>query len=182
MQNLRKSVAEILGRPGGYRDLEVKRSLIGVVVGLAEITDAPVRATLRAESVMEGILVTGRLRATASSQCARCLRDVASNVDLDICELFAAGDEPVADEDAYRVDGLEIDLEPMLRDALGLALPLRPLCRPDCPGLCARCGRDVGDESCACAQDDSDPRWAALDGLKEKLASRGGGVDRTVTG
>jgi len=180
VQNLRKSVAEISGRPGGYQDLRVKTSLTGVFVGLSEITDAPVRATLRGESVMDGILVTGRLGASASSQCARCLRDVASNVELDICELFAAsGHEPPGDHDPYRVDGLEIDLEPMLRDALGLALPLRALCRQDCPGLCARCGQDLADASCDCARDEPDPRWAALDGLREKLESRPG---RTATG
>jgi uncharacterized protein len=57
----------------------------------------------------------------------------------------------------------------MLRDAVTLALPLRPLCREDCKGLCARCGNDLNAGPCDCGGDDIDPRWEALAALRERL-------------
>jgi uncharacterized protein len=92
-------------------------------------------------------------------------------VTVDVCELFVApGHEAPAEEEVYRVEGLEIDLEPMLRDALTLALPLNPICRSDCKGLCAHCGKNLNEGPCDCTDDDIDPRWAALSELRDRLA------------
>jgi uncharacterized protein len=171
VQELRVSVAEILGYPGEYRDIRIDRPISGVRTALARVTDAPVHAELRAESVVEGILLTGTVRAGSTLSCARCLDEFASEVGLELCELFAApGHEPSVEDEAYRVEGNEVDLEPMLRDALTLALPLHPLCREECPGLCARCGRRLDVGSCDCFQEETDPRWAELDALREKLS------------
>ena len=107
-------------------------------------------------------------------QCARCLKEFESDVTLRVCELYAGpGHEASDDEDVYQVDGLEIDLEPMVRDAVTLALPLNPLCREDCKGLCATCGTDLNIGSCDCKEDDFDPRWAALSDLRQRLESQG---------
>jgi uncharacterized protein len=171
VQELRVSVAEILGSPGEYRDIRLDRPISGVRTALARVTDAPVHAELRAESVVEGILMTGTVRAGTTLSCARCLDVFPSEVGLELCELFAApGHEPSVEDEAYRVEAKEIDLEPMLRDALTLALPLHPLCREECPGLCARCGRHLDVGSCDCFQEETDPRWAELDALREKLS------------
>jgi uncharacterized protein len=171
VQELRVSVAEILGYPGEYRDIRLDRPISGVRTALARVTDAPVHAELRAESVVEGILMTGSVRAGTTLSCARCLDEFPSEVGLELCELFAGpGHEPSVEDEAYPVEGKEIDLEPMLRDALTLALPLHPLCREECPGLCARCGRRLDVGSCDCFQEETDPRWAELDALREKLS------------
>lgn len=171
MQELRVSVAEILGYPGEYRDIRLDRPISGVRTALARVTEAPVHAELRAESVVEGILMTGTIRAGTTLSCARCLDEFPSEVGLELCELFASpGHEPSVEDEAYRVEGNEVDLEPMLRDALTLALPLHPLCREDCPGLCATCGRRLDVGSCDCFQEETDPRWAELDALREKLS------------
>jgi uncharacterized protein len=171
VQELNVSVAEILGRPGEYRDLRVDRPLPGVRTALARLAEGPVRADLRAESVVEGILITGRVRAGTVLSCARCLEEFPSRLGLELCELYAGpGHESSAEDEAYRVRGREIDLEPMLRDALTLALPLHPLCREDCPGLCPSCGRRLDVGTCDCFQDEADPRWAELDALREKLS------------
>jgi uncharacterized protein len=170
VQELRVSVAEILGYPGEYRDIRLDRPISGVGTALARVTEGPVHAELRAESVVEGILMTGTVRAGTTLSCARCLDEFPSEVGLELCELFAGpGHEPSVEDEVYRVDGKEIDLEPMLRDALTLALPLHPLCREECPGLCARCGRRLDVGSCECFQEETDPRWAELDALREKL-------------
>jgi uncharacterized protein len=171
VQELRVSVAEILGYPGEYRDIRLDRPISGVRTALARVTEGPVHAELRAESVVEGILMTGTVRAGTVLSCARCLDEFPSQVGLELCELFAGpGHESSVEDEAYRVEGKEVDLEPMLRDALTLAMPLHPLCREDCPGLCARCGRRLDVGTCDCFQEETDPRWAELDALREKLS------------
>jgi uncharacterized protein len=171
VQSLKVSVAEILGKPGTYRDITVSEVLPDIGNALSRLTDDPVNARLRAESVVEGVLVTGPVETQAEFECARCLTKVTDSLLLDVCELYVGpGQDVPPEEDAYRVDGLEIDLEPMLRDAVTLALPLRPVCREDCRGICARCGQDLNQGPCDCKDDEMDPRWAALTELRDKLA------------
>lgn len=169
MQQFSVPVAELLGHPGAYRDLNISAPLEGVAVDLARLGADPISAELRAQSVVEGVLVTGRVEGTSELRCARCLTEFSAQLGLDVCELFAAPGHEQASEDAYRVAGTEMDLEPMLRDAIALALPLHPLCREDCKGICARCGTDLNAGSCECTEDDTDPRWAPLDALRAKL-------------
>ena len=163
------SVAEILGRPGRYRDVALVQPLDGIRTELARLTGAPISARLRLESVVEGVLVTGPAEAPATLRCARCLVDFDSEVQVGLCELFAVPGH--VEEDSYRVDGTDVDLEPMLRDALVLGLPLNPLCRPECRGLCAGCGRNLNEGECDCTHDDADPRWAQLDEVRARLAT-----------
>src|SRR5687768_12473353 len=100
------SIAEILGRPGVYRDLRLVEPLEGVATALARLNDAPVDARLRLESVVEGILVTGRVEAETKLTCARCLKDFEAPVELDVVELFVAPGHQVQDPDeTYRIDG-----------------------------------------------------------------------------
>lgn len=167
------SVAEILGRPGEYRDVQVAQPVEGLEVALAHLGPRPLAGLLRLESVIEGILVTGSVAGRVDLECARCLKGFTAPLEVEICELYtAAGHE--AEADAYRVQGSDIDLEPMLRDAAGQALPLNPLCRTDCAGLCARCGKDLNDGACGCVEEETDPRWDALAELRAKLESQTG--------
>jgi uncharacterized protein len=96
------------------------------------------------ERVTEGVLVTGTVRAPLVGECARCLDMFASATEVRFTELFTheAGDD---DADGYLLDGDLLDLEPALRDALVLELPLAPLCAEDCPGLCSECGVRLAD-------------------------------------
>lgn len=170
MQDFILSVAELLGGPGEYRDVALRAPLLGVGNPVARLQGDTVAAELRVESVMEGVLVTGRVEADTDLQCARCLTEFPSEMSLRLCELFVSpGHDAAAEDDVYKVSGTEIDLEPALRDACVLALPLKPLCSPDCKGLCARCGTDLNTSSCDCKEDDLDPRWAALSEVRERL-------------
>ena len=145
---------------------------------------SPVDLDLRLESVVEGVLVSGSVRATATGACVRCLDEVSTPVEVDLQELFAYPDraahhrevEADPDEDDVRslVDDL-VDLEPVLRDAVVPALPFQPVCRDDCPGLCSECGARLADDPDH-HHDVLDPRWAALDGL---LAEQGTEQDQT---
>jgi uncharacterized protein len=141
-----------------------------VATALARLDPERVRGDLRAESVVEGILITGRVGAATALECSRCLEKFSGHVDVEVCELYAGpGHAPEGDEDAYEVDGTDVDLEPLLRDAVTLALPLNPVCRDACQGLCPTCGKRRDEGPCGCKQDDTDPRWAALSALRERL-------------
>jgi uncharacterized protein len=162
---------ELGRRPGTLR--EYRRSvpapaglgfdLIGVPEG------APLALELRLESVSEGVLVTGTLTAPVSGQCGRCLEPVTDELSVEVCELFAyAGsvtDETTEQDEVHRVDGEVLDIEPVVRDAVVLALPWTPLCRPDCAGLCPTCGQRLDDLPAGHAHEMIDPRWAALAGF-----------------
>jgi uncharacterized protein len=172
VQDLKVPVADLLGRPGEYRDIRLSHPFPEVRIALARLTDSPVAVDFKAESVVEGMLVTGRAEAQTTLECARCLRTFAAPLALEVCELFVApGHEAAAEEDSYRVRGGEIDLGEMMRDALALALPVNPLCSEGCKGLCAGCGADLNAGDCACTDDDVDPRWAALASLRDRLES-----------
>jgi len=177
------SVAELLGRPGEYRDVRLAEPLGGVRTTLARLTEGPLRGELRAESVVEGILVTGRVSGETVLQCSRCLQEFESEVFVDVCELFVAPGHELPGgqaDDAYRVTGTVISLEPMLRDAVTLALPLNPLCRADCKGLCAHCGTDLNAGECSCVEEEIDPRWAPLEQLRARLEEDAEGPARSA--
>jgi uncharacterized protein len=113
--------------------------------GLAGVPEgADIELDVELERVTGGVLVQGTVRAPLSGECARCLDTFASAVEVRFTELFTddADDE---DADGYLLDGDLLDLEPALRDALVLELPLAPLCAEDCPGLCSECGVRLAD-------------------------------------
>ena len=126
--------------------------------------DAPIRGELLFESVVEGILVSGPISGRLAQSCARCLREFEVDLGIEVQELFTADAGPGGEEYPLSSGGF-IDIEPMVRDAVLLAMPFSPLCRPDCLGLCERCGGDRNLGECTCAPEAVDPRWAALDNL-----------------
>ena len=170
LQDLKLSISEILGHPGSYRDVRLAAPLEGIATALARLDPPRVAAQLRAESVVEGVLVTGTIRGETVLTCARCLEESSESIEVDVCELYGGpGHKPDDDDEVYEISGAELDLEPMLRDTVGLALPLNPHCAEGCEGLCAMCGKELVNGRCECWDSDNDPRWAALDQLKESL-------------
>ncbi|MEV5338007.1 DUF177 domain-containing protein [Streptomyces sp. NPDC052676] len=177
---------ELGRRPGALqrltRTIDAPQDLgIQGVIGVPE--GNPVELELRLESVMEGVLVTGTARATAEGECVRCLEPLEQELEADFQEMFSYPDaddrgrvkaEPAddAEDDEDRLfleDGL-FDLEPVLRDAVVLALPMQPVCQEDCPGLCSECGARLADDPDH-HHDAVDIRWAALQGIAGSLES-----------
>jgi DUF177 domain-containing protein len=144
---------------------ELGSDLIGVPDG------APLELDLRLESVAEGVLVTGTVTAPLTGQCGRCLDPVSDELDVDVCELFAypdsVTDETTEQDETHRIVDDLLDVEPMVRDVVVLALPWTPLCRPDCAGLCPTCGQRLDELPAGHAHDVIDPRWAALAAFTE---------------
>jgi uncharacterized protein len=155
---------ELGRRPGSMRPLRrqvpAPERLGGELIGVPVGTD--VDLDLRLESVMEGVLVSGTATAPLTGECGRCLEPVSDTLTVDLQELYAYTDSDDQDEDVSRMEGDLLDLEPALRDAVVLALPLTPLCREDCAGLCVECGERLDDLPADHAHDAPDPRWAAL--------------------
>ncbi len=135
---------------------------------------AMVTLSLRLESYVGGLRARGTVRAPWRGSCRRCLTTVDGRVEAVVDERFVPerGD---ADELDYRYQGDEVDLAPLVHDAVFLELPLAPLCRPDCQGLCPQCGADRNVAPCACRAP-SDPRWDTLDALRFDVETGGTGI------
>jgi uncharacterized protein len=168
---------ELGRRPGSMRRVQrtvpAPEDLGTEVIGVPAGDD--VELDLRLEAVMEGVLVSGSVRARVAGECVRCLDEVVDDVDVSVQELYVyPGRAEVAEEngddeeDVHELDGDLVDVEPALRDALVTALPFQPLCRDDCPGLCSLCGARLADDP-QHSHDTIDPRWAALGGLQSTL-------------
>jgi DUF177 domain-containing protein len=116
------------------------------------------------EDVSGGVLVTAAVAAPLVGECARCLDEFASSTRVRFRELFAA-EAGGSGDDGYLLDGDLLDLEPALRDALVLDLPLSPLCTEDCAGLCAVCGIRLADAEPEHGHRDDGGVWAVLKDL-----------------
>jgi uncharacterized protein len=124
-------------------------------------TGADLELEVQLEGVTEGVLVTATVTAPLAGECARCLEPFSSSMSVRFQELYALA-EGVAGPDGYVLDAGLLDLEPALRDALVLELPLSPLCADDCQGLCAECGVRLADAPPGHGHEQRGPLWAAL--------------------
>jgi uncharacterized protein len=125
--------------------------------------EAVVDVAVTLQSFSGGLRAKGRVSAPWHGVCRRCSVEVLGISDVAVDERFVDHREP-GDEEAYLIESDLVDLAPLVHDAILLDLPLAPLCRPDCAGLCPYCGIDRNEATCACTAP-RDPRWATLDGL-----------------
>jgi uncharacterized protein len=138
----------------------------------------PLNGALRFQRTNRGILVGGIAEAPARRTCARCLEPFVETARVRLSEEFlpsvdpgtgAALPEPDGDEGVRFIDEHhEIDLTPVLREEFALAEPMHPLCRPDCPGICADCGARLDERHASHETDEIDPRLAGLARLLER--------------
>ena len=157
-----------LGRRAGSqrtvrRAVEAPADLGVAVIGVPP--GSPLELDLRLESVVEGVLVTGTALVQLSGECVRCLVGISAELEVDVQELFTYSESDASEEEASRLEGELIDLEPVLRDQVVLDLPFQPVCREDCAGLCPVCGTNLNDQPEHTHEAEIDPRWAALAGL-----------------
>jgi uncharacterized protein len=142
------------------------------------------RATLIEErhghnAVIRDIRLVGNISTVVETACARCLEPVARDVDREFDLLYRpqgsdAGREEISVTQAeaeigyYKGEGLL--LEDVLQEQILLAVPYKIVCREECKGLCPRCGQNLNQDACKCAEPPPpDPRWTALRDLKDKL-------------
>ena len=166
------NVAQLLKEGvGATRRYQVSDPVEYPAEGWAKVTPQGTVSLLRTP---QGLLVQAKLELSIPEQCGRCLEPFSQALVADIEEEFL----PVADvntgvplevprdEDVFTMDDRHmLDLTEALRQAIILARPMQPLCRPACAGLCPNCGRDLNQGACDCAQAPGDPRWAGLNDL-----------------
>jgi len=126
--------------------------------------DVDASVTVRLESFSGGIMARGVVSVPWRGLCRRCSADVTGILEVPVTERFVEDGDP-SDEEDYAFSGDSVDLAPLVHDAAFLHLPLAPLCREDCAGLCSICGGDRNETPCDC-QVPRDPRWAMLDALR----------------
>ncbi len=168
MNDLAVNAVELARQPGTVRHVDT-------VVALAELDavdprlggdagDAgDVAVDLTLESTLDDIVVTGTLTVEWSDECRRCLRPLVDALRIAVEERYA--DSPDLDE--FPITNGQIDLRPMVREEVLLAIPDAPLCRADCPGLCPVCGIDLQASPDHGHPEERDERWAVLDQLRE---------------
>ena len=166
------------GNPLQINVVELRRSVgnqrqVSEVVGLEDVALSSARLVpgsdvmvgLLLEAVSGGVSAAGTVDAAWNGECRRCLDTVSGDLHVDVSEVYE--DRPTEGE-TYPIEGDNIDLEPMLRELAILALPINPLCREDCPGPVPEVFPVVVE-----SDDDEgpaiDPRWAALDALRDDL-------------
>ena len=158
--------------PGAERVYPIE----GVTIDLDDLAlAAPIQGRVRLLRTNRGILASATLQTALALVCSRCLRDVVEPVAVDITEeylpsLDLATGHPLPTDDEPEVarltDHHELDLETPVREAIQLAEPIAPLCRPDCPGLCIVCGERLDEGVHDHPTDDIDPRLEALRGFR----------------
>lgn len=122
----------------------------------------PLQGSFSATRTSEGVYLSGTLNSSMSFECVRCLEAADQTIEIDIDDLFyypantAPSGEYVIGDDGF------VDLAPLVREMALIAIPLQPLCKPDCQGLCMECGQNLNEADCGCDPDDIDPRLAAL--------------------
>ncbi len=158
---------ELRRRPGTQREVHLATPLPDLAItaaGVPEDREVSVDAVL--EAIEGGVTISGTVTAPWAAECRRCLEPIEGVLEAVLSEVFEP--HPVEGE-TYLLDGDEVDIERVVRDAVLLSLPLAPLCRPDCPGPAPESfptrveGEDDDDEP---EDHPPDPRWAGLEQLK----------------
>ncbi|MEM4724436.1 MAG: DUF177 domain-containing protein [Candidatus Hadarchaeum sp.] len=141
-----------------------------------------VRGKIQFLRTNRSILVTGTLETNVTQECSRCLEQFDYYLELNIEEEFFLTIDPIsglplpppAEAGAFLIDENHIlDLGEAVRQYEVMALPMKPVCRQICAGLCPQCGRNLNYGACDCPANAPDPRWAKLESLRTTTKRRG---------
>jgi uncharacterized protein len=162
LRPLRVNALELLRQPGSERVIQddISADALGIDHPLLR---GDVGVDYRLESLADGIVVHGVARARWAGECRRCLKPIEGTDEIAVDELYQV---ELTDEDAFPIENNQLDLAPMTRELVLLALDEERLHAPDCAGLCPVCGSDRNEVDCGCDTTVRDDRWAVLDELK----------------
>lgn len=161
-------ISDLLGKPGASRSVEFSVDM-PLAMDMAKVA-SEVDVEIRFDATSREIVATGSLEFDAEATCTRCLTKIDEHLSTKFSQIYGSPDPD--DEDAQDVlpigaDG-DIDLESPVRDEVGVALPLSPVCRDDCRGLCPTCGTDLNREPCDGHEDLSSSPFAVLQDFLDK--------------
>ena len=166
------NVAHLLKEPVGASE---HHTLDATFAPLGETGTDRVQGQIRFVRVTDGIWVSGMLDSNAVCTCSRCLKGFSLTLQLDLDEIYlpvvdiitgGALSLPEDTDPSFIIDDHHtLDITEVVRQSAIVTLPMKPLCRPDCAGLCPECGSDRNQVRCTCQSVESDPRWASLSRL-----------------
>lgn len=116
----------------------------------------------------QGLLIQAKVHASYSTECARCLTNFDQPLEAEFTEVYAFTPKSITESELILPEDGHIDLEPLVRDYMLLAVPINPLCRPDCKGLCPVCGENLNENQHKHDTDEVDPRLSVLKSLLKK--------------
>ena len=161
------NVSQLLQEPtGSARSYEIDDSITP--------GGSPVRGTVELLRTGRSILVRGKLQAEVGVTCSRCLGSFQCPLTLKIEEEYFPTTDVISgtalpfpeEPGAFTIDEhCVLDLTEAVCQYIALVTPMKPLCRPDCAGLCSRCGSNLNQGPCRCPSPAADPRWSELDKL-----------------
>lgn len=173
---MRVRLEQVRDRPFRWDETE---SVVAAEIGHPDLQAlSPVRWRGEIRFVDPGYLLTASYSYQQTLTCQRCLEPVAQPVEEEMHLLLQPGaPAPVAPEHALAEEEMgvveveedaDFDLRPLLLEQIQLNVPMKPLCRPDCAGLCPTCGARLDEGPCGCAEEEVDPRWEALRALQQR--------------
>jgi DUF177 domain-containing protein len=163
---LRLNVGFVVAQSAGFfRDFSFDLPQINIPPDLQAIS---LNGTIRATRTPQGILLQEDFTVQTSLECVRCLTNFQQTLTVNFTELYAFSQRYVTDSGLLMPESGVIDLSPVLREYILLEIPISPLCRPDCKGLCPICGNNLNEVTCHHDEDIGDPRLASLKALLDK--------------
>lgn len=163
---LRLNVGFIIHQSAGYhRDFSLDIPFIHLPpdLNLDSLT-----GTVRITRTGQGLLVQVKMSARTACECVRCLTDFQQPLEIDFSELYAFRADAVTDSGLVVPEDGRINLTPLIREEMLLSIPISPICKPDCKGLCPVCGENLNETTCNHEDEVIDPRLAVLKSLLDK--------------
>lgn len=120
---------------------------------------------VRVSRTPQGLLLQVKMAAATLTECVRCLTEFSQSLSADFSELYAFNKRSITESNLLLPEDGKIDLEPLLREYMYLSLPIKPLCKPDCKGLCPVCGENLNLIACGHMPETGDPRLSNLKSL-----------------
>ena len=162
-------LSKIIECPGASVPFSTVVDLSDLRYGNSYPVSEPVVANGTVRNTAGVLVMTGDIHTTIHGVCDRCAADFTADVDIpiDVVLVTELSNEDSEDEWVFPLEGDSADLEDIVRTVFVLNLDSKLLCRPDCKGMCCRCGKNLNDGPCSC-QKELDPRFAALRQLLEK--------------
>ena len=166
---MRLGLSKIIDCPGASVPFSTSVDLSDLRYGECYPVSEPVLASGTVRNTAGVLMMTGTIHTTIHGVCDRCASDFDADVDypIDVVLVTELSNEENEDEWVFPLEGDSADLEDIVRTVFVLNFGSKLLCKPECKGLCCRCGKNLNQEVCSC-QKELDPRFAALKQLLEK--------------
>ncbi len=163
---LRLNVGFVVAQSAGFRrDFPIEIPEINLPPDLHLID---LVGEIRTTRTPQGILLQASLTAQSELECVRCLTSFQQALKMGFTELYAFSQRYMTDSGLLMPETGIIDLHPVVREYAALEIPISPLCKPDCKGLCPICGNNLNESTCNHEDDSGDPRLSSLKSLLDK--------------